>query len=74
MDEDDFPKISDTTESNAILQTVRAFWYLFFSLARGMEIFMTRNGKDRIVKNTAEYILSLSNKTNTTNGCSFFFN
>ncbi len=25
MDVDDFPKISDTTESNATLQTVRAF-------------------------------------------------
>ena len=31
---DDFPKISETIESNATLQTVRAFWYLFFSLER----------------------------------------
>ena len=28
----DFQKISETTESTATLQTVSAFWYLFFSL------------------------------------------
>lgn len=30
----DFPNRSETTESNATLQTVSAFWYQFFSLKR----------------------------------------